>query len=90
MLGTVTVLHNASAFLLGALTGALTRADSGIRRALTFEVGIQNSGLALVILVGQLKGLGGAAAIAAVWGVWHLVAGSIIVAFIRVRDRARQ
>ncbi|MDJ0938450.1 MAG: bile acid:sodium symporter [Woeseiaceae bacterium] len=90
LLGTVTVLHNASAFLLGGVVGALTRAEGGIRRALTFEVGIQNSGLALVILVGQLKGLGGAAAIAAVWGVWHLVAGSIIVAVFRAIDRVRQ
>ena len=32
------------------------------RRALVFELGIQNAGLALVILIGQLKGLGGAAA----------------------------
>jgi BASS family bile acid:Na+ symporter len=30
---------------------------------MTFEIGIQNSGLALVILLSQLKGLGGAAAV---------------------------
>jgi BASS family bile acid:Na+ symporter len=54
-----------------------------------FEVGIQNSGLAIVILLGHFSGLGGAAAIAAVWGVWHLVAGGIIVLTYRYRDRAR-
>ena len=59
------------------------------RRALTFEVGIQNSGLAIVILIAQLKGLGGAAAIAAIWGVWHLVAGILVVSFFRTMDRIK-
>jgi len=48
---------------------------------LTFEVGIQNSGLALIILLSQLKGVGGAAAIAAVWGVWHIIAGGTLAFF---------
>lgn len=85
-LATVAVLHNAAAFSLGAATGLVLRADRGVRRALTFEVGIQNSGLALVILVGQLHGVGGAAAIAIVWGVWHLVAGGLIVGVFRLFD----
>jgi BASS family bile acid:Na+ symporter len=79
--------HNAAAFLLGVLAAFLLRASKADGRALTFEVGIQNSGLALVILVGQLKGLGGAAAIAAVWGVWHMVAGGFIVLVLRFFDR---
>jgi len=56
------------------------------RRALTFEIGIQNSGLALVIMLSQLRGVGGAAAIAAVWGVWHLVAGGLLALFFRRFD----
>jgi len=40
--------------------------------------------------VAQLKGLGGAAAIAAVWGVWHLIAGAIIVGSLRAIDRRRK
>jgi BASS family bile acid:Na+ symporter len=58
------------------------------RRALTFEIGIQNSGLALVILLSQLKGLGGAAAVAAVWGVWHLIAGGGIAFMFWIYDRS--
>lgn len=87
LLGAVAVLHNSAAFLLGAAAGRVLRATAPVRRALIFEVGIQNSGLALVILVGQLKGLGGAAAIAAVWGVWHLIAGGFIVVALRYTDR---
>ena len=65
------------------------RAGRPIRRALTFEVGIQNSGLAIVILLSQLEGLGGAAAIAAIWGVWHLIAGGFIVLVLRFLDRRK-
>ena len=56
---------------------------------MTFEVGIQNSGLAIVILLGQLKGQGGAAALAVVWGIWHLMAGALLVALYRFADRKR-
>jgi BASS family bile acid:Na+ symporter len=66
LLGGVVVLHNAIAFVVGALAGRVLSGAASTRRALTFEIGIQNSGLALVILLSQLKGLGGAAAIAAV------------------------
>lgn len=87
MLFTVAILHNAAAFALGGVAGLVLRADGPSRRALAFEIGIQNSGLAIVILIGQLEGLGGAAAIAATWGVWHLVGGSIIVTILRSYDR---
>ena len=83
LLGTVVVIHNAVAFGIGALAGRALSRRPPTRRALTFEIGIQNSGLALVILLSQLKGLGGAAAIAAVWGVWHLIAGGLLALFFR-------
>jgi BASS family bile acid:Na+ symporter len=86
LLGSIAVIHNAVAFATGAAAGWLLSKDVAVRRALTFEVGIQNSGLALIILLGQLQGLGGAAAIAAIWGVWHLIAGGLIVQLFRKID----
>lgn len=80
------IAHNVLAFGGGLLAGHLLGADRAARRALMFEVGIQNSGLAIVILLSQLEGLGGAAAIAAFWGVWHLLAGGFIVALLRAKD----
>ncbi len=89
LLASVTIVHNTAAFATGALVGlALTR-RSAARRALTFEVGIQNSGLALIILLSQLKGVGGAAAVAAVWGVWHLIAGGLLAFSYNFIDRKR-
>lgn len=81
------ILHNATAFVLGAGIGRALGASKARRRSLTIEVGIQNAGLAIVLLIAQLKGLGGAAAIAAVWGVWHLFAGGAMVALYRFIDR---
>jgi BASS family bile acid:Na+ symporter len=89
MLGFVVVIHNAVAFATGAAAGRVLSDSTPTRRALVFELGIQNAGLALVILIGQLKGLGGAAAIAAVWGVWDLIAGGSIAVFFRFLDQRR-
>lgn len=86
LLAGITILHNGAAFLTGATAGWLLSKQSSVRRALTFEVGIQNSGLALIILLSQLKGVGGAAAIAAVWGIWHIIAGSMLALFYRYVD----
>lgn len=87
ILGLITVTHNLAAFALGALAATALQTDRPTGRALTFEVGIQNSGLAIVILIAQFNGLGAAAAIAAVWGVWHLIAGGIMVVVFRFSDR---
>lgn len=87
LLASITIAHNTVAFATGAVVGLILTRRSPVRRALTFEVGIQNSGLALIILLAQLKGLGGAAAIAAVWGVWHLIAGGLLAILYNYFDR---
>lgn len=87
LIGGIAVIHNATAFLLGLAVATSLSAEKSVGRALTFEVGIQNSGLAIVILLGQLKGQGGAAALAAVWGIWHLIAGASIAMLYRYSDR---
>ena len=81
------IAHNGLAFLMGFMAGILTKADTASRRALTFEVGIQNSGLGIVILLTQLGGLGGAGVVAGLWGTWHIIAGLLLVAVFRWNDR---
>ncbi|MEP3653594.1 MAG: bile acid:sodium symporter family protein [Litorimonas sp.] len=78
--------HNILAFALGNLAGRAINADKASRRALTIEVGIQNSGLGIVILLTQLGGVGGAGAVAGLWGVWHLIGGSSLALFWRWKD----
>ncbi len=69
------LIHNSLAFLLGYSVARLAGLVPRDRRAITIEVGIQNSGLGLVLIFNFFGGLGGMAIIAAWWGVWHLVAG---------------
>ena len=78
--------HNLLAFALGNLAGRAIKADTASRRALTIEVGIQNSGLGIVILLTQLGGVGGAGAVAGLWGVWHLIGGCGLAMFWRRKD----
>jgi len=81
------IMHNALAFFMGYLAGKFTGADTASRRALTFEVGIQNSGLGIVILLTQLGGMGGAGVVAGLWGLWHIIGGLALVALFRYNDR---
>ncbi len=78
--------HNILAFALGYLAAKAIKADTASRRALTIEVGIQNSGLGIVILLTQLGGVGGAAAVAGLWGVWHLIGGCGLAMIWRRKD----
>lgn len=82
----VAALH-AVAFSLGYGASWLTGLEEGSRRAVAFEVGIQNSGLGLVLVFSFFDGLGGMAVVAAWWGIWHILAGFAAVAFFRWRDR---
>lgn len=82
----VVLPHNILAFSLGYLAARAIKAAPPDRRALTIEVGIQNSGLGMVILITQLNGLGGAAAVAGLWGVWHLIGGTGLALMWRRKD----
>jgi BASS family bile acid:Na+ symporter len=82
----IVILHNLCAFALGNVAARLIKSDTPSRRALTIEVGIQNSGLGIVILLTQLDGLGGAAAVAGLWGVWHLIGGGLLAFMWRWKD----
>jgi len=75
------LIHNALALNLGYWTGRLFRLSESDNRAVSIEVGIQNSGLGLVLVFNFFGGLGGMAIIVAWWGIWHIIAG-LIAAFI--------
>ncbi len=75
------ILHNLLAFACGYSLARLCRLPEADTRAITVEVGIQNSGLGLILIFNFFGGLGGMALIAAAWGIWHIVAGSLLAAF---------
>ena len=87
------IAHNALAFATGYSLAALARLSEYDRRAVTMELGIQNSGLGLVLIFDFFAGLGGMAIVAAMWGIWHIIAGVTLATWWRssgeiVRARA--
>ncbi len=74
------LIHNVLALLSGYLLAATFKLPKNDRRTISIETGIQNSGLALVLIFNpkifppELE-IGGMAFIAAWWGIWHIVSG---------------
>jgi BASS family bile acid:Na+ symporter len=67
-------LHDALALGLGYTAGRATRLPDRSVRAMTFEVGIRNAGLGLLLVFTSFGGLGGMALVAAWWGIWDIIA----------------
>lgn len=68
-------LHNGLALLTGYWAARFAGLPERDRRAVSIEVGIQNSGLGLILIFNFFDGLGGMAIVTAWWGVWHLISG---------------
>ncbi len=83
----IVILHNALALSVGRLSARLMKLNTADSRAVTLEVGIQNSGLGLGIIFTFFDQLSGMAIIAAAWGIWHLVSGLSLTAFWNLQDR---
>ena len=77
----VVAAHNGTALAVGYLAGRLAGLHPRDTRAVTIEVGIQNSALGLVLVFSFFEGLGGMAIIAAWWGVWHIISGLTLAFF---------
>ena len=82
----IVVLHNAIGLALGYLSGILAGLSVPDRKALTFETGMQNSGLALAIIGTQFDADVGMVIVAGLWGTWHIVSGFSLAHFWRTRQ----
>ena len=68
-------LHNALALLTGYFAAKFAGLPERDRRAVSIEVGIQNSALGLILIFNFFDGLGGMAIVTAWWGIWHIISG---------------
>ncbi len=80
------LIHNALALNLGYWSSKLAGLPERDCRAVSIEVGIQNSALGLVLVFNFFSGLGGMAILVGWWGIWHIIAG-LIAAFIFSRKK---
>lgn len=74
-------LHDALALALGYTIARGSGLDGFSTRAMTFEVGIRNAGLGLLIVFAFFGGLGGMAIVAAWWGIWDIIAGLAVASW---------
>ncbi|WP_338751066.1 bile acid:sodium symporter family protein [Bacillus sp. FJAT-52991] len=73
------VLHNAFGLLLGYITARVLGLDESTRRAISIEVGMQNSGLGVALATAHFGPL--AALPSVVGSVWHNISGPILATY---------
>ncbi|MEX0982880.1 MAG: bile acid:sodium symporter family protein [Bacteroidales bacterium] len=83
-IGVVVLFLNSQTLFTGYLVGTLARTSIPVRRTLSIETGIQNSGLALVLIFNPklFNANGGMAFMAAWWGIWQMISGIGIAAIL--------
>jgi bile acid:Na+ symporter, BASS family len=86
----IVLVHNAVALLTGYTTGVAFRLHEKDKRTLAIEVGIQNSGLGLALLLNPKifptdMAIGGMLLVTAWWGIWHIVSGLTLGTYWHIR-----
>lgn len=74
----VVILHNCLGYLLGFTVGKLLRLDNSKCKAISIEVGMQNSGLATSLAATHFASMPLATVPGAIFSVWHNISGSIV------------
>ena len=74
----VVVLHNVCGLSIGYLIGRLLRLSSPKRKAISIEVGMQNSGLASSLAAQHFAAYPMAIIPGAVFSVWHNISGALV------------
>ena len=88
----IVFVHNGMALTVGYFLGELSGLPRPDRRAITVEMGIQNSGLGLILLFNpnicppELQN-GGMLFVTAWWGIWHIISGLTAAAIFRYRSK---
>ena len=77
----IVMIHNGLALALGYYFPKWMGRSTHDARTISIETGIQNSGLALILIFNFFNGNGGMALIAAWWSVWHLVSSFVLALY---------
>ena len=79
----VVVLHNLLGYACGYGLGKLMRLDPAKTKALSIEIGMQNSGLAASLAAAAFPALAMAAVPGALFSVWHNISGAVLANLLR-------
>ncbi len=87
----VVLIHNALALTLGWSLSSIVGLNKKDKKTITIETGIQNSGMALVLIFNNEifpEGYSAVAFIVAWWGVWHIISGLAMGwAFSKIKEK---
>ena len=83
----VVILHNILGYLLGYLTGVVFRMNDPRKKAVSIEIGMQNSGLATTLAASAFPDLAMATVPGAMFSVWHNISGAVLAGIYRRTDR---
>ncbi|MBO4431253.1 MAG: bile acid:sodium symporter family protein [Bacteroidaceae bacterium] len=85
----VVVLHNLCGLSLGWLIGKLLRLPDAKRRAISIEVGMQNSGLASSLATLHFAAYSMAPIPGAIFSVWHNISGALVARLYARTDKTQ-
>ena len=83
----IVILHNLLGYLCGFLIGVIFRMDMPRKKAISIEIGMQNSGLATTLAASAFPQLAMATVPGAIFSVWHNISGAILAGIFRRVDR---
>ena len=82
----VVILHNLLGYTLGFLIGSLFKMDMPKKKAISIEIGMQNSGLASSLAANAFPALAMATVPGAIFSVWHNISGAVLAGIFRKRE----
>ena len=82
----IVAVQNFIALGTGFLSSKLLKLPEKNKRAITLEIGIQNSGLGLALAFEFFHDLGGVALVCAWWGIWHAISGTLVAFLFQRKD----
>lgn len=83
----VVILHNLLGYLAGFCTASLLHMNTSQKKAMSMEIGMQNSGLATSLAMTSFPSLAIATVPGAIFSVWHNISGGILASVFRKWDK---
>jgi len=90
MLFIAVLAHNVLAMGTGYAAASFGKLPVADKKAITLEVGMQNSSLAIAIVFTQFNAEYGMALISAFWGTWHIVSGVAFAGVCRYMNKKQE
>ena len=82
----IVIIHNLLGYLCGFLIGVLFKMDMSRKKAVSIEIGMQNSGLATSLASSSFPDMSMATVPGAIFSVWHNISGAILAGIYRKVD----